>query len=237
MEPIPIKSLRVLLERDGVIFKVAKVAFSQKDVSVYVMPYQYEGGHGFGGQMMIPGPGKSNSWNFTRQLTGEPVKVSIHESGRTHAQIGALMTEPVWGRGLFHDEVSHVATISCFSPVGLPEVVEPRGAPQADIVLRTGENDWTSVHVPLFVCPDIDTASNHIAYITLNRSDRERALYLAIGARVENAPSEQLGKGVLVFTGWGPGNDHRPLNGIYALSAPAEQDPRSIGQNRGDFVS
>ena len=221
-----IKAVGLVVERSGRLYKAAKVFFGSEDASVYITPYRYPSGVGYAGQLMVPPPGGSNAVNFTRQLTGHPLKLSLHESGRTHAQSGGLRTEPAWGRALHFPVPAHIATVTVFDPVGLPEVPSARTGDEPDIVFETGGGDWTSLHISMHVCPDEDSTVPYLLHATLQRAGGPRPLYLAFNARLENAPDRQHGPGVLVTAGWGPGawQDQRPLNGVYLLSA-ADPDP------------
>src|SRR5664280_685426 len=93
-----VKKVRFMLESEDSTYKVATVAFGQSDASLYIFPGEYESGEGFAGQLMVPAPGGSNSFNFTRQQSGYPLKMTIHESGRTHAEAASGEVEPAWGR-------------------------------------------------------------------------------------------------------------------------------------------
>jgi hypothetical protein len=218
MADIEIIDFRLLLNWDGTLYKLARIVFSKSDVSFYIIPYAPDGGTGFAGQMMIPAPGQSNSVNFSRQLEGLPVRVSIHESGRCHAAAGTEKTQPAWGRSLFYDEIAHIATVLTGAPTTLPVASEARGGSHPDIVFTPGLDGYNSVHVPLFVCPDEATAKQHVIYVTLARPGKPRPLYLALGGRIDNMNLDSPEAGVVVMAGWGPGNDPRPLNGIFAVT-------------------
>jgi hypothetical protein len=55
-----------------------------------------------------------------------------------------------------------------------------------------------------------------------------RPLYIAIGGRLQYAPEQENGEGPVVIAGWGLGNDARPLNGIFAVAAPAKTQLQTL---------
>jgi hypothetical protein len=216
-----VKSLRFIIGRQGTLFKVAQLSFGKNDQSIYITPYVPAGGTGYVGQMKIPAPGQSGTWDYSRQASGTPVRVTLHESGRCHATAGGSSTPPVFGRPLQHDSRAHVATIVCFDLTGLPTIRQPRGGSTPDVLLLATDAEWTSLHIPLYVCPDPQSAA--VAWmkmsVTMTR-DNSTPLILGIGGRTGPESAEGLGSGVLVLAGWGPGNDDRPLTGIYGVTSP-----------------
>lgn len=76
-----VKKVRFVVESEDRTYEVATVAFGRSDASLYIFPAEYENGEGFAGQLMVPAPGGSNSFNFTRQQSGYPLKLTIHGSG------------------------------------------------------------------------------------------------------------------------------------------------------------
>jgi hypothetical protein len=220
-----VNAIRLLVERDGTLYKMVRLDWSNSDVSLYITPYVPEGGTGYAGQMKVPAPGDAATWDYARQASGVPVKVSLHESGRSHSSAGGEHSQPTWGRPLFHPEQAHIATVSCFNVEGLPTVSVPRSLPQPDIVMRGSEHPWTAVHVPIFVCPDEEAASTHRFWITMTRPGRARPLLVGIGGRSTFEPEGNRDGGVLVYAGWGPGNDPRPLVGVYGVTSPPQEAP------------
>lgn len=219
-----VKKVRLVVESVDGTYEVATVAFGQSDASLYIFPGEYESGEGFAGQLMVPAPGGSNSFNFTRQQSGYPLKLTIHGSGRTHAEAASGEVQPAWGRALIHDEVSHIATVQVFSPLGLPEVAGPSTARIPHVIARLTGQEWTSARFLLHVCPDEASANEFGVYVTLVRPTLPRPLYLAFECRVNNQPDSEMGTGVLVLGGWGPGAkvDSRPLNGVIVVSRARE---------------
>lgn len=220
--PAPVDRIRLLVERDGRLHKVANLAWSSSDVSLYITPYAPLGGEGHAGMMRVPGPGQASTWDYSRQAVGTPVRVALHESGRCHAEAGGSRSEPTWGRSLFYPDIAHIASISCFEVNGLPTVDVPKGPPQLDVVMRHAGEEATACHVGLFVCPDEVERPWEKFRITFERPGRERPLYLAVSAReTAEAPDNRDG-GVLVVAGWGPGDDSRPVGGVYGVTSPAK---------------
>ena len=218
---VEVQSLRLLVERNGVLFNIAKVALGKADASLYIIPSTPSEGEGYAGLMKVPEHGQHNTWTYSRQLAGLPIRVTLHESGRCHASAGDRQTEPTWGRSLFYDEVAHVATISCFNVGGLPAVETLRGPPRLDVVFKSADLDWTAIHIPVFVCPDDSPAVWKRVAVRMTPDGRPRPLYLVLGGRLEQEPANNRDGGVLVVAGWGPGDDQRPLTGVYGITSPA----------------
>lgn len=225
-----VSKIWLVAETEGCSYRLATIAFGKSDASLYITPGKYVGGQGFAGQLMVPAPGDSNTFNFTRQKSGYPLKITIHESGWTHATAATGEVEPAFGRALLHHEVSHIATVQVFSLVGLPQVEDPGTARCPHVSMRLTGMEWTSARVLLYVCPDQASARTFGTYVTLVRPRLPRPLYLAFESRVNYQPDSEKGAGVLVLGGWGPAakDDSRPFNGVVVVST-SRKDVTEIG--------
>jgi hypothetical protein len=217
-----VKGLRLLLSADGTFFKVARIAWSASDASVYVLPYVPPGGIAYAGVMKIPGPGGTSQTQVHRQFQGDNPKLSFHEHGRNHASVSGGATSPIWGRGLLSDADGHFATVTSFDVRGLPTVEAPRkSGSELDVVLLPSVAESYAVNVALYVClTEEDAARLGKMWLTLQREGRPRPLYVAIGVRIPDPPTEAAEGGVVAFGGFGPGDDARPQTGVYVATAP-----------------
>jgi hypothetical protein len=135
--PVPVESLRLLVDVNGSYFKLATLTWTSNDASVYILPYVPESGVAYAGTMMIPGPGGTNKMNFTRQLRGTNPKMSLHESGRCNVVIQADGAIPIslFGRPLIGSGDGHVASICSFDVTRQPTVEALRSIPKPDGIL------------------------------------------------------------------------------------------------------
>lgn len=126
-----IKSTRFLVQRSGVIRNFFKVAISQNDASIYIIPYANEGKY-YGGISNLPKIDLGTlqqkvDVNYTEQIADEKMpKLSIHESGQIHLDIGSKRTLPHKIPPLENIEDKHIASVST-------DVIEALPIFQADI--------------------------------------------------------------------------------------------------------
>jgi hypothetical protein len=217
---VSLGKLRLLAEVNGTFYKVARIGWAANDASIYVLPYlPARDAVAYAGLMKVPAPGESGTFDMSRQLRGtRQPKLSLHESGRTHGSLDVGDTPPVFGRPLTDPLCGHVATIFTTDVTGQPTVETPRGGPDLDVVFRPSIADSAAVNLALVIHASDDAAKANGAkcWLTLNRLTISRPLVVGVHGRVPSLPAV---KGVVAFGGWGPGNDPRPLTGVYVTTA------------------
>jgi hypothetical protein len=221
MDPVDLTAVRLLVAHENRLHKLARLAWSNKDVSLYVLPYLPKGGTAHAGVMKIPGPaGPPSTWNYTGQVDGSGgPKLTLHSSGRCHGEVDGVHGPPVWGRPLTGREGGHIASITCFSVEGLPEVTVPSGPPSADIVLQSSDPSSTATNVALFVLTSDRKDDEYHFVLTFRREGLDAPVRIGIRARVTTEPSGNRDPGVLVMAGWGPGDTgDRPLTGVFVVT-------------------
>jgi hypothetical protein len=119
------------------------------------------------------------------------------------------LTDPLCG---------HVATIFTTDVTGQPTVETPRGAPDLDVVFRPSIAGSAAVNLAIVIHASAAAAEANGAkcWLTLNRPTISRPLVVGVHDRIPDLPPV---KGVVAFGGWGPGNDPRPLTGVYVTTA------------------
>lgn len=219
---VPIKGLRVLVDHRGELRKLARLGWTKRDASFYIIPYATRSRRGWVGTTELAF-GDSTTVDFTTGVEGAKPKVSVHESGLTHATVDGHVTPDVAGQPLHDDAGGHVATIITFNPEGLPPIAVARGAPRADLVVTSerGTGDWwDGVRVALFVYTQPERATEKKAYITFRRPGSVPPLYVSLGVFGEQHPADNREPGVVVLAGWSPGDrgvgDPTPL--VYAVT-------------------
>ena len=220
-----LSKLRLLAEVEGKFYKLARLGWAANDASIYVLPYlPEEDAVAYAGLMKVPAPGESGTFDMSRQLKGKKLaKLSLHESGRTHGSLDVGDTPPVFGRPLTDPLCGHIATIFTTDVTGQPTVETPRGAPDLDVVFRPSIVDSVAINLALVIHASDEAAKTNGAkcWLTLNRPTISRPLVVGVHGRIPDLPP---GDGVVVFGGWGPGNDPRPLTGVY-VTTDAEPGP------------
>jgi hypothetical protein len=220
---VPLKNgIRILITQGGRLRKLCRLQWSVGDASIYLIPYIPGDGMIFGGLVPKAGP-EPVTFEFATQLSGSWGKVSLHQSGQVHATVDSGRTPAVHGEAL-----DHVATITCFSPDGLPEVTKAQGPPKADLVLTTDDPSWTATQVPIFVTSDPRRHSEHKFRLCLRRPTLDTPLYVTLNPRSESHPEDNREPGVAIF-GWGAGTQSTPgdVSGVFVMSTPRLAATRS----------
>ncbi len=220
---VTVSSLRLLVERAGRFYKLARLGWSKKDTSVYLILYVPVGGRSYAGVTNVPAIGDPPAtFNYGDQVCGAGMpKVSLHESGRCHAEIDGVKTNAVKGRDVFHGAGGHIASVTCFSVAGLPTVLSPKGPPKYDVALSSADPTWTATHVSLHICPTLEHAEKHHFSVVLARPGRPRPLLIGVSGNPTAEPSENQNLGVTAIAGWGPG-ESGSVPGIFATTTGPE---------------
>jgi hypothetical protein len=212
-----VSSIRILARRHDHLRRVAKIRWSSRDASIYILPYGPEGTLGHVGVHDAVPPEGSFTFDFLSQGAGMHPKLSLHQSGQVHATCEGYSTWPVFSAPLFSPGGGHIASIVCLNPEQLPEfATQPRGLPRVDVVLDLPSR-YTTMHVALFANIVEDRLPECPIRLRLIRPSMPMPLHIGIQFRGDNAASD--GSGVGVLGGWGP--DASPIESIplvYAIT-------------------
>jgi hypothetical protein len=202
-----LRELRILAQRRGALIRLCKFIFSNKDASIYLVPYA-AGRRYFCGSTELPEREITTTLLYTEgaPTDGEP-KLSLHQSGQVHVQasgarVGIVQTCPLeMLRG------QHLATV-CFDQFdglslfsGTPK---PSGA-ERDFLFMIGD-DVASGRLALFVNGLEPTFACGICTITLTlrRPTLVGPLYVGIQPIEQQKLGEPDRSGVTVIAGWNP---------------------------------
>jgi hypothetical protein len=90
-----LKELQFIVRVQGKHRRVCKITFTNKDASLYLLPYA-AGGQYFFGRHDFPEEQVSTTFSFAEQLSSQrPPKISIHESGQVHIRFQDAKVAPV----------------------------------------------------------------------------------------------------------------------------------------------
>jgi hypothetical protein len=199
------RELRLLVDLGSDLRKLAKVAFSKSDASLYLFPYAPHGRYYFGGRHMdeveFQDQVKFSDDPFSETLP----KLSIHETGQIHIQAGALRAGPVSVSPLARWKGQHIASIGADSFESLPAFTESLSTtgPAIDHVIPTDQ----IVHggrLVFFLAGDRPAFEepNCRLVITLRRTTLSNPICLGIQPKAQRALSEPDLGGVTAIAGW-----------------------------------
>jgi hypothetical protein len=115
-----LRELQILVSYQGACRRLCKLAFSRTDASIYLFAYAQHGNYFYGGRSLLERQ-VEDTFDFTRQLTSKDVpKLSIHESGRVHAEVRTVSIKPLKNPSLASLRGQHIATVCADSFSGLP---------------------------------------------------------------------------------------------------------------------
>lgn len=220
---VTINGLRLIAEHEGTFYKIARIQWSNKDASLYVLPYMPSGGTAFAGVMKIPDQEQgASTFNFARGVEGAKPKMSLHEFGQCRASVGDQSIAQVWGRKLHDQGGGHIGTIECCSFEGLPTIDPPKGPPEPDLVVDSEGAEWHGVRIPILVYLAESDAARHPFYVSTKRPYKP-TLFVAVHVYPSKVDPTTAERGVLVYAGWGPGAIDRPTTGVYVITHPGAQ--------------
>jgi hypothetical protein len=204
-----LRELRLLIRHRQTLRRLCKVMFSKTDASIYLVPYAPNGTYYFG-VVGLSEQKASESFDFTKQLTSDIdqlPKLSLHQSGQIHVQVGRDRAGPVKIRPLAELRGEHVASIQ---PDSLASLSVFDGKPR----LEGSERDVT------FEVPDPIENARFLAFVNgreetfgadchirfrLMRPGLERPLHVGIHAILQDRLGDVETKpGVIVIAGWDP---------------------------------
>ena len=201
-----IRELRLLVEHEGDLKRLCKLAFTKSDASIYVIPYA-AGGRYFYGDQTLEEREVEKTFDFTEQLsTSERIpKLSI-QRGRVHVEADSARAGPLWGPSLPHLRGEHVATVTADSFAGLTRHEQtPRlSGAERDFVLladRSVESGRVAIYVngkePRFV-------RSCELFLTLARPTLTGPLYVGLGTIGQLPLGGSDSSGITVIGGWNP---------------------------------
>jgi len=107
-----IRELRLLVDLGNDIRKIAKIAFSNSDASLYFFPYAPNGRYYYGGRHMDEVEFEDKV-TFTEDLFSDQTpKLSIHESGQVHIKAKGCIAGPMLISPLSDWRGQHIASVS-----------------------------------------------------------------------------------------------------------------------------
>lgn len=213
-----LRELRLLVRRRGVLLKTCKIVFSNRDASVYLVPYAAERRY-YAGSVQVPAHEVSSMFGYRGgvELRREP-KLSIHETGQVHVQANGSKLAVVNSVPLPSLRGEHMATVCLDEFDGLaPFARTPRaGGPERDFVFEASEQ-VASCRFALYI-NGADPTFAAPCHLTFNLVRPTIVGPLYVGLRV--IPQEKLGDpgrtGVTVIAGWNPfTRPEQPLEQIY----------------------
>ena len=201
-----IRELQIVVQVENELRRVCKFAFCNSDASTYLIPYAAGGEYYFGGQR-LPEHRVSHSFSFAEQFsTTTAPKVSIHESGQVHIQVGGERVGPLLIRPVGELRGEHVASICVDRFDHLPLLSGPArtSGRKVDFVMRIPEGLhsgrfplYLNGATPQFMCTDV------VCCIRILRPSLRAPLYLGMAPRGQSPIADPAGKqGVTVICGW-----------------------------------
>lgn len=227
---VPVEGVRILVDQQGGLRKLLRIAWSDADASIFLIPYVPGRGIVYGGIASTPDPGTPHTFSFDGQLCGDWGKVSLHQSGRVHATVRSagelIRSPPITALPLDHLADGQVATVSCFNPEGLPEVLDAQGPPDTDLVLTSNDVDWTATQIPIFVTSDPNRFEDHHFRLCFRRATLKSPLYVTLRPRSESHPPENREGGISILA-WGLAGPTSSSDLVFVVTAPSGQPNRS----------
>lgn len=215
---------RLCIRRDGVLHKFARLYWSNQDTSLYISTYTPAGSDVYFGSTTVPPPGVgSESIDFTSGLVASDAnpKLSLHESGQAHMQVGQLRSKGILGRRLGEGSGGHVATVQTFDVSSLPVLGRsPSTGRVPDLIAVADEEDWWTAPrwLVLAFAEDLDRARGYPLHITMRRRLRP-TLHVALKPAASSAPESMKHSGALIVGGWPLGYPpDAPLRMLYAVT-------------------
>lgn len=197
------------MEYAGDPLKVCKLAFSQRDSSLYLFPYATTGEYHFGRNSIPQGEQEATIPFDQQESSNQTPKISIHESGRVHVKAGTRMAGPMFGSPLAELGGEHLATMTSVRFLGLsPLGRAPRTEGRAPDVLIPAGNGVESGRL-VFYANAADPSFVDPCSVTrrLVRSTLDRPLFIGIRFLAQRPLSQDSkARGVVTIAGWDPRN-------------------------------
>lgn len=201
-----LRSLRILIQCDGTLRRLCKLGFSQRDASLYVVPYGPLGRYRFGVESFASVERKVEiDTELHGALSGLPPHLSIHESGRVHIRSAGSTAGPLQVPPLLAWAGQHAATVSPVSFTGLaPFSKTPKQTGgERDFVFGVDTSNVQSGRLAIYLNgAEPKFATQCPMRFTLARPGLAAPLQIGL-APLSNEPLGP-GAGVTVIGGWDP---------------------------------
>jgi len=205
-----VRELRILLEHRGVLRGLCKLAFSNRDASLYLFPYAVHGKYYFGGRSM-PDTIFEDKLDYSKGIfAGTTPKLSIHETGRVHIQASKARAGPLQVPPLSEWRGQHAATICPDSIESLPKhPVSPKYTGQTVDRVISVAAQLESVRLAVYIAGDRPSFAtpNCPVVITLKRRTLQTPVYVALKAIPQSEIGLDLQSGTTILAGWNPLNE------------------------------
>jgi hypothetical protein len=214
-----IRELRVLIQHQGALRSLCKIAFSNRDASLYFFPYSLNRRYFFGGRSM-PDTIFEDKVDFSQGIRANTTpKLSIHETGQVHVQASTALAGPLFVPPLSDWRGQHAATICPDALSSLPEYpVSPKDRGQSIDRLIEVPDRVESIRLAVYIAgdrPSFETPNCPII-ITLKRRTIQNPLYVALKPIPQSPIGVDLQAGVTILAGWNPTNQREQgLDYIY----------------------
>jgi hypothetical protein len=202
-----IREIRIIIQNQGVLRKLFKVAFSQKDASLYFFPYGPKGKYYYGNQSMQEYEIKQ-TFSFIDQFHAEKIpKLSIHESGQIHIYCGKnALAGPLCTLPLNEWRGEHIATLSTDTLDSLAEhkkEIKTTG-PEIDYIIPS-DDSVESARIAVYCngqSPIFDY--RHGFAVHLKRPTLQFPLYVGFTPIPQSPLAKKPNGGITVIAGWNP---------------------------------
>lgn len=216
-----VRELRLLVDLDGDVRSICKLAFSNRDASLYLFPYAPSGRYYYGDRSMKDVEFE-DTFRFTDDNFSERVpKLSIHESGQVHIKSSGITAGPLYIEPLSEWRGKHFASVSVdeFDILDKFEGSISKTGAKLDIVIPTPNVIKSGRFVfylagdrPAFVEPDCSFV------ISMMRETINRPIFIGIQPKAQEPIGEPKGQGIIVLAGWrqshDQGTDYLYIRGI-----------------------
>lgn len=201
------RELRLLVEYAGETRKIAKIAFSDSDTSIYIFPYATEGKYYYGRRGMKEVEFEDQI-HFTDDIFADVVpKLSIHESGRVHIKARKDIAGPIFTAPFTEWRGQHIASVSVDNFAALPIHSKSSRDKSSEInhVIPI-EGSLQSGRIVLYLAGDRPSFEepNCRIVVTLKRPTLSHPIYLAIQPKAQDPLSDSDFGGITALAGWHP---------------------------------
>jgi len=200
-----LRELRLLVDLGNDVRKIAKIAFSNSDASLYLFPYAPSGKYYYGGRHMDEVEFEDNV-KFTDDLFSDRVpKLSIHETGQIHIKAKDYIAGPVWISPLSEWRGQHIVSVSIDNFSFLSEFcgsISSEGS-EIDHVIPVDEI-VKSGRLVFYLAGDRAAFEepNCRFVLTMARPTIENPIHIGIQPKVQDSLSDLDLGGITVLAGW-----------------------------------
>ena len=200
-----LRELRLLVDLGNDVRKIAKIAFSNSDASLYMFPYAPNGKYYYGGRHMDEVEFEDKV-RFTDDIFSDQVpKLSIHETGQVHIKAKDSIAGPVLISHLSEWRGQHIASVSIDHFSSLSEFrgsISSEGS-EIDHVIPVDEI-VKSGRLVFYLAGDRAAFKepNCRLVLTIARPTIENPIYIGIQPKAQDSLSDLDLGGITVLAGW-----------------------------------